>query len=182
MSLLKNIREKQNLTQEELSARSGVSVRTIQRIEAGTIPKGYTLKTLARTLNVTENELLTAADLPEKDREPPLALNYTTLKLINLSSLPFIILPPLNILLPLILMFTLKQKNYIVKQIITLQIMWTIMAPILFMLVIFMKLGNNVALIAMIILVLSNVYIVLRNTAQLDRKKELSIKLNFNML
>lgn len=182
MSLLKNIREKQNLTQEELSAQSGVSVRTIQRIEAGTIPKGYTLKTLARTLNVTENELLTVATLPEKESENPLALNYTTLKLINLSSLPFIILPPLNILLPLILMFTLKQKNYIVKQIITLQIMWTIMAPILFMLVIFMKLGNNVALIAMIVLVLSNVYIVLRNTAQLDRKKQLGIKLNFSML
>lgn len=182
MSLLKNIREKQNLTQEELSAQSGVSVRTIQRIEAGTIPKGYTLKTLAKTLNVNENELLTADVLPEKEPESTTALNYTTLKLINLSSLPFIILPPLNILLPLILMFTLKQKNYIVKQIITLQIMWTIMAPILFMLVIFMKLGNNVALIAMIILVLSNVYIVLRNTAQLDRKKELSIKLNFNML
>jgi transcriptional regulator with XRE-family HTH domain len=34
MSELKKIREKQNLTQEELAEKSGLSVRTIQRIEA----------------------------------------------------------------------------------------------------------------------------------------------------
>nr|MBC7611596.1 helix-turn-helix transcriptional regulator [Pseudopedobacter sp.] len=44
MSKLKRIREQQNLTQEELSEKSAVSVRTIQRIEAGKDPKGYTLR------------------------------------------------------------------------------------------------------------------------------------------
>jgi len=37
MSKLKRIREEQHLTQEELSANSGISVRTIQRIESGGI-------------------------------------------------------------------------------------------------------------------------------------------------
>jgi len=46
MSRLLEFREKLNLTQEELSEKSGVSVRTIQRIEAGKEPRGYTLKTL----------------------------------------------------------------------------------------------------------------------------------------
>ncbi len=44
MSKLKKIREKLNLTQEELSEKSGISVRTIQRIESGNEPKGQTLK------------------------------------------------------------------------------------------------------------------------------------------
>ena len=44
MSKLKNLREFQNLTQEELAEKSGVSVRTIQRIETGKKPKGYTLR------------------------------------------------------------------------------------------------------------------------------------------
>ena len=44
MSQLKKIREEKNLTQEKLAQQSGISVRTIQRIEAGTDPKGDTLK------------------------------------------------------------------------------------------------------------------------------------------
>lgn len=58
MPTLKQIREKQNLTQEELSEKSGISVRTIQRIEAGTPPKGYTLKTLAKALGIPESDFL----------------------------------------------------------------------------------------------------------------------------
>ena len=46
-----------NLTQEELSEKSKISVRTIQRIEAGTEPKGHTLRALARALDVEEYSL-----------------------------------------------------------------------------------------------------------------------------
>jgi transcriptional regulator with XRE-family HTH domain len=60
MSKLKKIREKFNLTQQELSEKSGISVRTIQRIESGTDPKGQTLKILARTLAVNEGEFIKA--------------------------------------------------------------------------------------------------------------------------
>lgn len=38
------------MTQEELAEKSGVSVRTIQRIEAGTQPKGYTLNSIVVNL------------------------------------------------------------------------------------------------------------------------------------
>ena len=58
MSKLKSFRELQNLTQEELSEKSGISVRTIQRIETGKDPKGYTLRVLAKALEIEENELL----------------------------------------------------------------------------------------------------------------------------
>lgn len=192
MSILKNIREQQNITQEELSEKSGISVRTIQRIEAGTAPKGHTLKILAQTLRVQEYELLHEYISPEsesskpegkislKEETPP--IQYTFIKLINLSSLPFVIFPPANIIAPVLLMFITKQKNTLSKQIISVQIIWTIIAPIVFMLIIFTKPGNKVTLITMIILVLCNIFIILRNAAAIDQKKQLYYKLNFNMI
>jgi transcriptional regulator with XRE-family HTH domain len=191
MSKLKYIREQQNLTQEELSEKSGISVRTIQRIEAGTDPKGYTLRVLGKTLGIQEKEFLntpveiensedsTEITTPNKEQ---ITLNYSLIKVINLSSLPFIILPPLNILLPLLLLFVLKLKNPITKQIVSVQMMWTILAPIVFMVSVFMKLGNKFNLVIITLLVLSNVYIILRNAVEIDKQSKLYYKLNFNMI
>ncbi|MGK0449244.1 MAG: transcriptional regulator with XRE-family HTH domain, partial [Polaribacter sp.] len=58
MSLLLEHREKLNLTQEDLATKSGISVRTIQRIESGIKPKGYTLERLCKALNITKEDLL----------------------------------------------------------------------------------------------------------------------------
>lgn len=52
------MREEQNLTQTELAEKSGVSLRTVQRIEAGNIPKGFTLKALAGALEVDPEDLV----------------------------------------------------------------------------------------------------------------------------
>lgn len=178
MSKLKKIREKQNLTQEELSDKSGISVRTIQRIEAGNEPKGQTLKILAKTLGVKESELL--------KQEIPHGINPTLLKAINLSSLPFTVIPPVNIIVPLIIMLVTKQFNPLAKQIVSVQILWTVLSVILFMLSAFMKnwfsLGNKFTLVIMILLVLSNVFIILRNTAQIDKKQKLFFKLDFSII
>ena len=179
MSRLLEHRERLNLTQEELAEKSGISVRTIQRIESGTDPKGHTLKSLARALGVEESELLPKTDTPDQ-------LNLTWLKLINLSSLPFTLIPPANIVVPLILMFAKKQFNPLTKQMVSVQILWTILAAIIFMTGAFMKnwfdLGNKFMLVVMSLLVLSNVFIILRNTAELDKNKKLYIKLNFNII
>jgi len=119
MSRLKTFREQQNLTQEELSQKSGISTRTIQRIETGIEPKGYTLRALAKALDINENELRFNDSIQEisdtiKDQivnKEEGCINYSFLKLINLSSIPFIIIPPLNIIVPLVLMLTMKQKT-----------------------------------------------------------------------
>lgn len=190
MSKLKSVRELQNLTQEELSKKSGVSTRTIQRIESGKDPKGYTLRVLAEALNIEESELLfkeykkEKEDVVETIEEPKevVSINYSSLKLINLSSIPFIIIPPLNILAPIILMLVMKQKNVFTKQLISVQIIWTIIAPIVFFLGVFLKLGNKFTLIIMILIVLSNVFIILRNAIEIDKRKKLHFKLNFNMI
>ena len=190
MSKLKVIRESNNLTQEELSEKSGISVRTIQRIETGKNPKGYTLRILAKVLEVEENKLINTEPIQniteiveEKEKlEEAILINYSYLKLINLSSIPFIITPPLNIIIPLVLMFAMKQKNILSKQLISIQIVWTILAPIVFIIGIFLKLGHKFTLILMILIALSNVFVVLRNAIEIDKTKKLHYKLNFNMI
>lgn len=191
MSRLKAIREQKNLTQEELSERSKISVRTIQRIESGTEPKGHTLRVLAQVLEIEESELLHTRvqsinentggeETDEEEKEPQ--INYSYIKIINLSSLIFTLLPPLNIFVPLMLMFTLKQNNSLARQIISVQMIWTVIAPITFILGIFLKFGKQFTLILMILIVLSNVFIILRNAAEIDRNKKLYFRLKFSMI
>ncbi|MBC7557317.1 MAG: helix-turn-helix transcriptional regulator [Chryseobacterium sp.] len=190
MSNLKKIREFQNLTQEELSSKSGISVRTIQRIEAGNEPKGYTLRILAETLNIAKTELLkqsykfdrSATEEKTENESLETLSNSGKIKLINLSSLPFVIVPLLNILAPLLLNLIFKIKAPIIKQIISLQIIWTVFAPILFFLGIFLKLGSRFTIVLMILLILSNVFLILRNAFEIDRNEKLYYKLNFSMI
>ena len=56
-SIVQHLREEKNLTQTELAEKSGLSLRTIQRIEAGNVPKGYTLKALAIFLKPNQKSL-----------------------------------------------------------------------------------------------------------------------------
>lgn len=193
MSELKKIREKQNLTQEELAGKSGISVRTIQRIEAGADPKGYTLKTLALSLNIPEKELLaqnryipaeikTQAEKPVFTFQKDECVNYTRVKIINISSLPFAWLPVANFLPPLLLMLFTKQKSPMIKQIISLQIFLAVVSPVIFMIVALVKLGSNSVLGTMILLTLANIYIILRNAYEIDRNRKLFYKLNFSII
>ena len=201
MSELKKIREKQNLTQEELAEKSGLSVRTIQRIEAGTEPKGYTLRTLASTLEVSEKDLL-ITDIPTEEIiiDSPILMdeietqqaistiendeifNSTLIKIINLSSLPLAWFPIANFLPPLLIMIFTKEKSPIVKQIISLQIFLAIISPIVFLIVAFFKLGSASVMITLVGLTLLNIFIILRNTYEIDKNKKLRYKLNFNMI
>ena len=187
---LKNIRESQNLTQEELSEKSGISVRTIQRIEAGQEPKGYTLRVLAQTLEISEKELQNTSSETEisqpivhqPNNEKTEEIDFSKVKLINLSSLPFVVLPVLNIVFPVILMYVLKMKHPIIKQIISVQILWTIIAPIVFMIGIFLKLGRQFTLALIVVIILSNLFIIIRNAMEIDRSKKLYYRLNFSFL
>lgn len=196
MAKLKFYRERQNLTQEELSEKSGISVRTIQRIESGTQPKGYTLKTLAKTLEVDANSLTEQNAISKNENivtsngsiEEQTNLDshnqpdFTKIKLINLSSVFFVVVPPLNILAPIVLSRVFKQKNSLINQIISVQIFWTILAPIVFFLGIFLKLGNQFTLFLIAFIILSNIFIILSNSYQIDKTKKLRYNLNFNII
>ncbi|TCZ74887.1 helix-turn-helix domain-containing protein [Flaviaesturariibacter aridisoli] len=102
--VLQDHRKRKGLTQEELAERSGVTVRTIQRIEGGeTVPRAYTLKAIAGALDLAPEALLPVPlvlapgiPAPAVDREELLHF----LRLLCLSCFSFIVLPWVHFLLP----------------------------------------------------------------------------------
>ena len=78
--LIKELRIKKGLTQEELAEKTELSARTIQRIENGDVdPRAYTLQMIAKALEVdfsifTENESNEDVVLDNDDNRHWLAL------------------------------------------------------------------------------------------------------------
>lgn len=181
MNKLLKYREKLNLTQEELAEKAGVSTRTIQRIEKGIDPKGHTLKALAKALGIRTD------DLKEKESvSEAVSINYQLAKHINLSSIFGVILPPINILLPWLITKHKNQMNELTKQIISIQIFYTIIALVCILLSPFISkwfgITKQITLILLIVSVIINLYIIIRNTIELDKNQKLYIKLNFSFL
>jgi transcriptional regulator with XRE-family HTH domain len=179
MSRLLAIRQKLNLTQEELFERSGISVRTIQRIEAGTSPKGYTLKALAKGLGISEDELV--------EKEAPITAGDTKwLKLINLSALPFMLVPPLNIAAPLLIMFVKKQFTPVTRRIVTIQIVWTLIAIVLYLTVIILNdvfaIRGKYMMLIPFVWILVNTFIILRNAVEIVKNQTLRIGMGFSLI
>lgn len=179
MSILLELRDKLNLTQEELADKANISVRTIQRIEAGTKPKGFTLEALSKALGVSKDVLL-------EDKIEPIKSNKNLIKYINLSSILLLIIPLGSIVLPLIIMYWKKQINTITKQIISIQILWTLASILLVIASSFLKnwfsLSNQVTTFTILILLAINLYIILRNTLEIEKRDRLYIRLNFSFL
>lgn len=94
-SKVKTLREAKNLTQTELAEKSGLSLRTIQRIESGQSLKGFTLKAIAKTLEIEPENLF-----PKEENIP-----IDRAKLINFSALAGLIIPFGGIIFPAILTY-----------------------------------------------------------------------------
>jgi transcriptional regulator with XRE-family HTH domain len=179
MSQLLKHREKLNLTQEQLSVKASVSVRTIQRIEAGQEPKGYTLEELSKALGISKNELLERTIEQHQN-------NNQLIKFINLSSLFLVFLPLGSIITPLIIMYWKKEVNAITKQIVSIQIVWTIAFPVMVLTSAFvgkwLSLSNQILPLTMVLLFVANFYIIIRNAIEINKNQKLYIGLNFSIL
>lgn len=176
---IQSYRLEKNLTQAELAEKSGLSLRTIQRIEAGVIPKGFTLKSIAAVLGV-EPEIITKS----KDED----LDFNRVKIINISALSFIIIPFGNIILPSILTFKSKDERVksLGKSIISIQVIWTLITSLLLIITPFIhnviSLKIPIPIILLIILMSLNIMIIVLNGIYLTKKSALYIKLNFSIL
>jgi len=171
---LKALRIKNGMSQEVLADESGLSLRTIQRIENGeTNPTGDSLKRLSSALNVTPDELIDWAIKEDK----------AYLTFLNLSALTFLFFPMLGILVPFILWTSRKGKikniNKLGKNLINFEITWTILLFFIpFLLFLFSKIGILEHLsLSMIFLIVGGMYFVnlvfiLLNTIRISNEKE----------
>lgn len=170
---LKKIREARHMTQHQLAEESGLSLRTIQRVEAGQVLKGHTLTTLAETLGLREEELL----------QPAVSVDLAGVKWINLSSLSFLVFPFGNIVLPLYLTYKAKspQVKEQGKQILLVQITWFVVFALALVLTPWLQsaLGLESPLIFPVIFgfLVLNLAIIILNAIRLDKKGELAIRL-----
>jgi len=181
MSKLTEQREKLRLTQDELAEKSGISVRTIQRIESGQMPKGFTLKALAKALQVDES-YFEEKETPEINNQNMLTWN----KIVNLSALPFICFPPLNILIPLALILWKKQQNPVNKQLLSIQVIWTLIGIVLFIFVLILKdwfgVESNIKMLIPVLWIGVNGFVIIRNSLVLGKGNPDCILPNINML
>ncbi len=91
--LIKELRLKKGITQEDLAAKTDISVRTIQRIENGEVdPRAYTLQSIAVALEVNFEVLANCEpELSVADKKE----NSKWLPLLHLSGLFLLIIPPI---------------------------------------------------------------------------------------
>ena len=131
---ISQLRKEKAWSQEDLAERSGLSVRTIQRIENnGSRPRPFTLQTLASALDV---DIATLLPKEEKTGQQP-AIDFSILRQINLAVFLHVVLPLGNIFLPLIIWRKNKQSALVKEvgsKIITVQILWTITTLLLLIL------------------------------------------------
>lgn len=139
MKNLKQIRNEKRLSQQELANLSGISLRTIQRMEKGE-SKGspYVIRSLCQALDVDPQVIYIESDIEsissiETDRD-----NAANIKYINFSSLIVLLIPFANLLSVPIFYFLFKKRlidknqKITVLKILSFQIIWST-ATMLFM-------------------------------------------------
>ena len=118
---IKELRTRKGISQELLAEKSGVSLRTVQRIENGeTEPRGDTLVRLAQALDTA----------PEDLNDWKLTEDKGALMALNLSALGFILFPLLGIVIPMVIWIGKKGKvrdlDKLAKSVLNFQILWTV--------------------------------------------------------
>lgn len=172
-------REEKHLTQTELAEKSGLSLRTIQRIEAGNIPKGFTLKALAKAFEIDPESLIpNAQENPEIKRA----------KLINFSALSSLVIPFGNIIFPSILIYKSKEPKAkeLGKSVLTIQIIYTFILGTLMIISPFIQkvfsLQFPLFIVFLVVMKAVNIFIIFKNGLSLSQKSDLCIKLKTNIL
>ena len=123
---LKHFRHINCLSQEKLAETSGVSIRTIQRIEEGKSGgSGYTINALAKALNINSTDLVNSVS----QNTLPFSNNTSKLKILNLSAMTMLVIPLANIFIPTYIYWK-NRDNEKVKEIgskiVSFQIFWTL--------------------------------------------------------
>lgn len=179
MSILKSIREEKGYTQKDLASKTGLSLRTIQRLESSNkVPKGYSLTALAEEFEMDTNDLQEKFVQVKRSRESEI----TTLKIINFSILSFLGIPFGNVIFPIVLWRNNRDSEFvddIARRIVNFQVLFTLTLNLLLILTPFTlsRLLPDVPLLLIIFLVAY-----LLNIAMVFRIAYLIKKQNFDFL
>lgn len=170
---VKEYRVKKGFSQEALADKSGLSHRTIQRIENGeSNPSGDTLQRIAMALDLRPDDLI---DWTIKEDNGYLVF-------LNLAALSFLIFPILGILVPFIMWTSKKDKLKDVYKIgvglINFEISWVICLVLLpLSLVLLNKIGFlqslsfSTIILVMVAMYLLNIALIAINTSKILNKK-----------
>ena len=181
---VKELRNRKGISQENLAEESGLSLRTIQRIENNeTVPRGDTLKKLAIALDTSPDEIV---DWKIQEDQ-----NYLTL--MSLSALGFLFFPLLGIIIPLTMWIFKKDKlknvNELGKSMLNFQISWTLLLFLYYIFIITGMFGGGLRgilpnwhfgiftmFIPLIILYGYNIIITIYNTIRIYNRKSYKYK------
>lgn len=176
---VKILREAKSMTQNELAVISGLSLRTVQRIESGSSLKGFTLKTIANSLQTEpENLIVETKESSATERA----------KIINLSALSGLIFPFGSVIFPLILTYKTKdaKNKELGKNIVSIQILLTTILSVLMIVSPFIQkalsLRFPVFIIFLILLIGIKLFVIFKNGMSLNQKNDLSIRLKYSIL
>lgn len=130
MNLVRQNRERLGYTQKEFALKTGLSLRTIQRVEKSFVPpKGHTLKVVAEALQLESSFVLDHFVSIDNTEENEIS-DKRSLKYINLAILGFFIFPFGNIILTMIVWLKhRKSKNVdkVGRKIINFQLIWAVL-------------------------------------------------------
>ena len=175
-------RKNKGFSQELLAENSGISLRTIQRIENNkSKPRPYTIKVIADTLNLKIDALVEERNT-DSDLLPS---NYSLSKinLINSSALFGILIPLFNIVAPIIF-WRLYKGNPLVnekgKKIISFQILWFLISMLILLITHFLHykitggfISSRIPIIVLVYisLLIINVFLIIRSSILLRKRK-----------
>jgi transcriptional regulator with XRE-family HTH domain len=172
------LRKSRGLTQEELAEVCGLSLRAVQRIEAGeTSPRPYTIRVIAQALGVPVDDL--ANNTGRLSHTVPEENKLSELGVVNFSAMSGLIIPFANVFVPILLAKrygNLKREPQF-KRIISFQAFWSlvtvlaiVLTPLLIKLftqtVAFGKLPPPI-LLTYAAMILLNAYFTIRSAVQL---------------
>ncbi len=180
---IKELRSRNGFSQEELADKTGLSLRTIQRIENGeTQPRGGSLKRIAMSFGVSPDEITDWQIVEDKN----------VLTMLNLSQLGFLAFPLLGIIIPLIIWILKKEKvkgvNRLGISILNFQITWTITLCVIYIgsfirFILPMRLPISIfGIIGVIALYLANLFIIAFMTIKHLKDKEIEYRPSFKFL
>ena len=177
-------RLKENFTQSELSEKSGLSLRTIQRIESGNIPKNHTLKAIAKVFEIDVEKLIENQEFKANENATSVTVS---IKFLNISTLLFLIIPFGNLIFPILIWHKNRKQTLVSEiglQVINIQILWTLILSLLLLICPFfqkiLSLKFSLLLAVFIVLAIINVCIILKNTISLNKSLKLTITSPFN--